>query len=284
LLDGQVRSRRLRRASADAWLAPRLQTLAVIELQGVMSFGVAAHMAEQVREALQPRHQRVILDASRVAAWDATALARLRALERDLGQQGVRLVVSAVDGKAAASLAGSLRVFPDLDRALEWAEDELLNLRTVEQRLDDLPEDLLGEIGEGMSADGRQALESVLVTQAVPPRSAVLAAGDTDTDLLIVQSGRITLATAWPAADGLRLATVSQGMAFGEMAFLNGQPRSAFAGSEEQGAHVTRLARPVFDAWARHCPADALIVMGNLAYIGTRRLAATTRQLRAVLE
>ena len=45
-----------------------------------------------------------------------------------------------------------------------------------------------------------------------------------------------------------------------------------------------RLARADFDAWAQQHPQAALTVMNNLAQIGTRRLAATTRQLRAVLE
>jgi SulP family sulfate permease len=42
-LDGELRSRRLRRAGSDGWLSPRMNQVAVFELQGVMSFGVAAH-------------------------------------------------------------------------------------------------------------------------------------------------------------------------------------------------------------------------------------------------
>lgn len=125
-LDGQLRSRRLRRGAAEAWLAGRMPTLAVFELQGVMSFGVAAHLSEQVRAALQPRHTRVILDASRVAAWDATALARLSALSRDLGQHGIEVVASGLDEAGAKSLGESMLVFADLDRAMEWAEEAML--------------------------------------------------------------------------------------------------------------------------------------------------------------
>jgi len=81
-MDGELRSRRLRRAASDGWIAPRMNQVAVFELQGVMSFGVAAHLAEQVRLLLQPRHRWTVLDASRVPAWDSTALAQLRALVR----------------------------------------------------------------------------------------------------------------------------------------------------------------------------------------------------------
>jgi SulP family sulfate permease len=96
-VEGEVRSRRLRRASSEAWLATRMNRLAVIELQGVMSFGVAAYAAEQVRDLVQPRHEWVLLDASRVPAWDTTALVQLRALGRDLAQQGKQLAVCGLD-------------------------------------------------------------------------------------------------------------------------------------------------------------------------------------------
>ena len=56
------------------------------------------------------------------------------------------------------------------------------------------------------------------------------------------------------------------------------------AGAERRPAQLVRLSRDDFDAWARQHPEAALRVMNNLAMVGARRLAATTRQLRAVLE
>jgi SulP family sulfate permease len=143
---------------------------------------------------------------------------------------------------------------------------------------------VLGEVGEGVPRAAAEALQALLVSQAVPPHGVVFHAGDTDHDLLVVKSGHITLVTQWPPDKGLRLATVGPGMAFGEMAFLNGAARSACAGAERGPAHLVRLSRAHFDAWARQYPEAALTVMNNLAQIGARRLAVTTRQLRAVLE
>ena len=283
-LDGELRSRRLRRAGSDSWLAPRMNQVAVFELQGVMSFGVAAHLAEQVRVLLQPRHQWVILDSGRVPAWDSTALAQLRALVRDLGQHGISAAVAALDPVAAVQAGERVRIFNDLDRALEWAEVGILAQRPIEQRPARPERDWLGEIGEGLSRAAAQALLALLAPLAVPAHGVVFRAGDTDHDLLVVRSGHITLATQWPPDKGLRLATVGPGMAFGEMAFLNGATRSASAGTERGTAHLVRLSRAHFDAWAQQYPAAALTVMNNIAQIGATRLAATTRQLRAVLE
>jgi SulP family sulfate permease len=284
LLDGERRSRRLRRAAADAWIAPRMNQVAVFEVQGVVSFGVAAHLAEQVTARLAPRHRRVIIEASRVPAWDATALVRLAALARDCASRGIELVACGLDPRAAAALPPTLHQAADLDRALEWAEDAIL----AESRPEDVPrprlDDALGELAHDLSPEGLRSLEALLVERRVEPGEQVFAAGDAGAEMWIVQAGRITLGTAWPPSAGMRLATVGHGMAFGEMAFLAGQPRTACAGSEAAAAVLMGLERAAFDAWAREHPADALVFMSNLAQIGTRRLAATTRQLRAVLE
>jgi SulP family sulfate permease len=284
LVDGQLRSRRLRRAASDAWLTPRMNRVAVFELQGVMSFGVAAHMAAQVRQQVQPRHQWVILDASRVPAWDTTALVQLGALNRDLSQRGLMLAVCGLDDQARKREQDQMRVFADLDRALEWAEEAMLDERPSAQRPAYPEHDLLGEVGEGLDPAARSALESLMKPYEVLAHAQVFEAGETQADLLVLQSGRITLATAWPPETGLRLAAVGQGMAFGEMAFLNGMPRTACAGAEDQPAVMLRLARSDFDSWSVRYPQGALVLMSNLAQVGTRRLAATTRQLRAVLE
>lgn len=283
-LDGELRSRRLRRAATEGWVAQHMNQVAVFEVQGVMSFGVAAHLSEQVRALLQPRHRWVVLNAARVPSWDSTALAQLRALVRDLQQQGIALAVASLDALAQAQVGSTVRSFADLDRALEWAEVQILDQRPAHLRVRHGSPGPLGELGEGLAPAARQALEACLRTQSVAPHSLVFATGDTDRDLLVVLSGHVTLVTQWPAAQGLRLATVGPGMAFGEMAFLSGAPRSACAGTEHGKARVVRLARADFDAWVQQYPEQALIVMAGLAQIGTRRLAATTQQLRAVLE
>lgn len=282
-LDGELRSRRIRDADTDAWLLPRMNEVAVFELQGVMSFAVAAQVTEQVRQLMQPRHRWVVLDAARVPAWDSTALVQLAALERDLWQRGIAVAIAGVPSAIALQVAG-IFCFSDLDRALEWVETGLLDERPSFE-VDKLQgSNWLGEIGHDLPPDAYSALQSTMVAQTMAPHQLVFGAGGTDRDLLVVLTGRITLATQWPPETGLRLSTVGPGMVFGEMAFLSNASRTASAGTEQEPASLARLSRTAFDFWAQAHPAAALVLMGNLAHVEARRLASTTRQLRVVLE
>jgi SulP family sulfate permease len=277
-LAGQLRSRRLRRNEADVWIAERMNQVAVFELQGIVSFGVAAVIAKQVRAKLLARHRLVILDATRVPGWDETGLTHLRNLSHELALKGISVALAVNSGEKLTSTT-DIQVFADLDRALEWAEEGLLAERpaTAAQDLD-----LLGELGQFLSEQGRQDLLERMTSLELDPGESLFCLGDPSTDLYFVQQGRISMETE--RHGGLRLATVGRGQAFGEMAFLNGTARTAYALIKEQRASLLALAKPQFDDWASSYPTDALSFISCLAQVSNRRLALTTRQLRAVLE
>ena len=67
------------RAEVEQWLASRMNTVAVFELQGIVSFGVAAMVVDQVRLHIAG-HRCVIIVAARVHLLDETAFQRIRAL------------------------------------------------------------------------------------------------------------------------------------------------------------------------------------------------------------
>lgn len=277
-LVGQVRSRRVRNMKTEAWIAERMDEVPVFELQGIVSFGVAAHVCEQVRNYLRPQHRRVIVDAARVPAWDETGYSQFRALARDLAARQVTLIISGLSARNADGLRG-IRLFSDLDRALEWIEDELV---VGKQSRTDY--ELLGELGEGLSPESQAALEQLLSVQTIEPQTLIFKSGDPRRDLIFVHQGRVTVTTSPEPGQGMRLATLGRGMAFGEMAFLNDIARTANAMTESLPAKLGFLSRANFDQWALAYPDQALVFMSNLAQVGIRRLNLTTRQLRHVLE
>lgn len=267
----------------DTLPAPMAQALMLVSIEGA-SFGAGAYLHEQMLALARPSHRYAIVDGHRVAGWDDTGLHRLRLLARDLAARGTVLAACSIDARAAHVLGDCVRIFPDLDRALEWAEDEILVHRPEQSLAGAAFTGMLGEIGTGLAPAARRSLEALTRRVDVAPGAMVFSEGDRDHDLLILLSGRITIATDWPASRGVRLATIDCGMAFGEMAFITGAGRTAFAGAGDSSATLLRLAREDFEEWAKQHTHDSLVFMGNLAQVASRRLASTTRQLLAVLQ
>jgi SulP family sulfate permease len=118
----------------------------------------------------------------------------------------------------------------------------------------------------------------------VPPGELVFHAGDTERVIMCVTAGQVTLCTAPSGQGGLRLAAIGPGMVFGEMAFLNGIPRTAFAQAGPEGAQLVALDWHNFHAWAGNHREAALHFMSQLARIGIRRLGSTTMELRTAME
>ena len=281
-LNGRLRSRHVRRTEVEAWLAPRMAKMAVFELQGIVSFGVAALVIDQVRKNLKG-HQCVILDASRVPSWDETGYARLRTLAHDLHDQGIALLVSGVHGIHQEAI-DDLQPFADLDHALEWAEEQLL-LECPHRAIQSDPSgSRLGDLGEGMAEQARLTLEGVMVTHHYPAGALIIRSGDQDRRLMLVQEGLVTLSTAELAGSGMRLSSIGPGVVFGEMAFLNGIPRTAYAHAGAESALVCTLEWEKFMAWSLAYPEAALGFMKELARMGIRRLGAISLELRAAME
>ncbi|WP_101047078.1 cyclic nucleotide-binding domain-containing protein [Macromonas nakdongensis] len=281
-LEGRLRSRHVRRAQIERWLAPRMRHVAVFELQGIVSFGVAALVVDQVRQHLQGQRC-VILDASRVPSWDETGCLRLQALAHELHALGVAFVLCGVRGRAAAFMA-DLHLHQDLDRALEWAEDQLLQQCPPDVLLADPPMLVLDELGADMPSEARLALEAQIDLRTYPPGATILRQGERDRSLLLVQSGTVTLSTAEPPSTGMRLSVIGAGAVFGEMAFLNGIARTAYAHAGAAGTTVGTLDWERFQAWRQQHPEGAHAFITALAKMGIRRLGATSQELRAAME
>lgn len=281
-LEGRLRSRHVRRAEVEAWLAPRLSQVAVFELQGIVSFGVAAWVVDQVNRHLEG-HRCVVLDAARVPSWDETGYARFRTLAHDLHGRGIALLISGVHEHHQDAL-DDLRTFPDLDRALEWAEDQLLRDCPRALMVSDPPSSRLGDLGDGVGDLARTALEAHMVFQRFEPGQPIIRAGDVDRRLMLVQVGSVALSTAQDDETGLRLAVIGPGMVLGEMAFLNGIARTAYAHAGPDGALVGAIGWDTFQGWTDAHPEAALAFMTALARMGIRRLGSTSQELRIAMQ
>jgi sulfate permease, SulP family len=223
-----VRSRRFRDPAELELLHVAGASVLVIELQGALFFGTADRLAQIVDSATANGTTALLLELRRVTEIDSTGARILGDIDAALAVRGVKLaLVLSERTETAARLADIFkhdRFFPDIDRAIEWAEDELLRKAGTEQAaelsLDRLP--LLRDFTPDQVERLRAALEPV----AWPAGHVIFRRGDPGSALYLVTSGRASVHLQHDDGD-IRLVTFAAGAVFGELALLDRGPRSA---------------------------------------------------------
>jgi anti-anti-sigma regulatory factor len=200
----------------------------VIELQGALFFGTADRLAQIVDSETAKGTTAVLLELRRITEIDSTGGRILGDIDAALAARGVRLaLVLSGRTETAARLADIFqhdRFFPDIDRAIEWAEDELL--RTAETgQASELPLDQVPLLRD-FSAKQVDRLRGFLEPVTWPAGHIVFRHGDPGSALYLVTKGRASVHLRHDDGD-IRLVTFAVGAVFGELALLDRGPRSA---------------------------------------------------------
>jgi SulP family sulfate permease len=261
----RVRSRKSRGAAEMAALEAKGTAILVIELQGALFFGSAERLAQIVARETAAGTSAVLLDLRRVTDVDSTGARILADIDQALARQNIRLALVYVDRVAAPGLPGVFsardRVFPDVDRAIEWAEDGLLGAAVAPETADEIPIERVAILRD-FAPDEIAALVRHLERVNWPPGHAIFRQGDPGTALFLVTKGRASVHIRH--ADGaIRLVTFVPGTVFGELAILDRGPRSATVTADEDVAAFS-LSGKSFDALREAEPAVAIKLLSAL--------------------
>ena len=280
-----IHSRRARTPDEIALLEHNGASILVLELQGPLFFGSAEMLSREIDDLAARDTRSAILDIRRVTEIDATGArilaeiaAALKRSDRALalaltrkGEVGARLQEAGV-----IDAIGAGRIFDDVDRAIEWAEDELLRARRVAATDAELPlRDV--DVLRGLLPPGIAAIETYASRRTYRSGEQIFSQGDPGRELFIVTKGR---ASAYlPQEDGrsIRLATFAPGTVFGELAILDAGKRSATVVADDDVICAV-LSASDFDELSRNAPAVAIKILTGLGreLSGRLRRANTT--------
>ncbi len=225
-----VRSRRLRNQAQRAVLDTHGAEIVAYELGGDEAFAAVEPLVRVVLEDDQARW--VVIDMRRVTRIDRAALALMDGLIAQLASDGS--VVAIVEPRAQSprvavrDLAPRCPRFSDADGALEWAETQLLH----EHGLDDaLPEELVPlaeqDLLRGLPQEIVTAIEDRVMTKVFHAGTVVFEEGDESDGLYFVGAGQVAADVRLAGRGGRRrLSTIASGAVFGELALVDGRPRS----------------------------------------------------------
>lgn len=264
----------------------------ILKLHSFVFFGTANSLVSLVDRRLQrkdlPDLRYLLIDLRLVSGIDSSAAASFAKLERRGRQRRFKLVLCHVseaiqpllDGVLSPSAAGtSVRYFPDLDRAQEWAEDKILRNHGAQphQAAIDFDALLLRIFG---AADALRAQDYFDVLE-LDAGDVLAHMGEVSRDIFVIESGRVEVLLRRAGARDLRVGVMEAGTLIGEMAMYLGTPRTASLVALTQ-TQVRRLRAESLEAMQRDQPLLAAALHRHIAAALAGKLVDMNRLVSAL--
>jgi SulP family sulfate permease len=287
-------SKRVRTHEEMEILLERGDHAIVVELQGALFFGTANQLYTALEPELKIRDY-VILDMRRVQTVDVTAAHMLDQVKDMLAERHGFLILSQLptnlpSGKDMEQYFGqvglvrpesSVRVFAELDDALEWVEDRVIEAAALEKSEEQALDLHEIELFKQRKAQTLTALEQRMEQRSYRAGERIFARGDSGDELFLIRRGAVRIMLPISDKQSHHLGTFGRGAFFGEMAFLDGETRSADAVAFTD-TDLFVLSRKTFDALAEEHKKLGLGLMEGLASVLASRLRYTNAELRAL--
>ncbi len=231
--------------------------IALLELDGALFFGTAERLSEAAEHAAQGASF-LILDLDRVTMIDASGALMLDRLGKRLREQCCRLLLAHVTttNRLGASLIGAGIFsekhhpdwFEDTDRALEWAERQILIEGHAAITHGEIPIEGFALMA-GLAPDELEFMKRYLDRQRFPVRSPLFREGDAGDRMYLLARGAVSIIAGGKTAERTRrrVVTLAPGVMFGESALFEGETR-AFTAMPEEESVLYSLSRNSLEA------------------------------------
>ena len=263
--------------------------IGVIEVEGPLFFGTADRVAREIENVAETSAS-LILDLKRVSDVDPTGARTLIQVARKMQARQRVLFLSGANQRVERFLRamGLEMVIPpdhwhhDLDTALEILEDALLAKHgvTTERAVVHLSQTGLAS---GLTESQSNVLESYLSKRLFESAGSVFRNGDVGESLFVATGSVVDILLTLQSGKQKRVASFAPGVVFGEMALLEGKPRSADAVVQGPST-VWELTRDSLAEIEFKHPEIARRVLLNLSRSLAERLRMTTAELQLSAE
>lgn len=265
----------------------------ILELRGFLFFGTANALLGQIRarvtDASLPEVRYVVLDFRRVTGLDSSAVLSFLRCRQMLESLDMQLVLTHLsthmlrqfDKGGLSGKDATVRIFADLDSALESCEEALLHSAQV--TLVNVPLTLRAQLAElGFDREDGQRLMAFLQRVEVEEGGTLVQQGVEAGDLYFIERGKVTVYLELPDATRVRLRTMGPATAVGELGLLLERPRSATV-IADWSTTAYRLTRAALDTMKRTEPDLAAAFYELLARILAERMTSKNQSLEAML-
>ena len=296
-LGSQVHSKKVRATDEMFHLEKEGDRIIVYQLDGSVFFGTADGLMKDIEKESNERDI-VILDFRRVKEIDLTGAQILRQMNDQLAENGKHLLLSFIDKtddyehhRISAFLndvkileqIGEDKLFHDTDRALEWAENNILEtdgiISSVEERRVEIKK---MRIFQYLNDNEIDKISSILSHYSYKANEIIFNEGDEGDTMYLVSRGCVSiLFEIKKGKRKKRVASFGEGVFFGDMALLEEKPRSASAIADEDTELYAFTRSDYLNLLETEPKITAKIQLG-LARELSARLRSTSEELRAL--
>lgn len=211
----------------------------IFELQGSLFFGTTQQLYGEIEPELGKRSY-IILDLKRVLSVDVTAAHLLNNVRDALQERGAMLVLSGVREKlpngrnlrefleqtgVVTSDESVVRVFPELDSAIEWVENRILGERKTTAE-EDKPIQLHEmDLFKLHKDETMQDLEARMELRSYKAAETIYALGAPGDEIFWIRHGTVRIFAPLGGGRTRHIASFGRGDFFGGLAFLDNRPR-----------------------------------------------------------
>lgn len=283
----EIFSKRTRSTTDIAILQKAGHRHAVLQLEGVLFFGNAEDLSRMAKDLFETTDT-VIFDMRAITDIDASGSTILGNLIARSRQQKKRLLFCNVAPEQTTQVRGlfdrpesaDAAIKIDLETALEWVEEEILRASLDERSRSALMP--LEEIDflAGVSEQEMTELRKILKLRKFEAGDTICREGDLGDRMWLLVKGSVSVRLDVADHRGSRrIASLGRGTVVGEMALIEGAPRSASIIADE-AVTCYELSGDDFNLLLRDSPVVAAHVMRNTARELARRLRRTSEDLR----
>ncbi|WP_316900119.1 SulP family inorganic anion transporter [Pseudodesulfovibrio indicus] len=294
VLSGSHHTSNVDRASAQSrTLKEYGDHIHILRIQGFVFLGSMERLLKDIRMRLEDTNrlsvEYLVLDfrlASGFASASSIGFVKLRKLAEDYD---LDVVITSAPLELEEHLQeigyvgeedGLFKVFFNLDYALEWCENRVLEeegmLTLKRQSLPDLLAPIFPE------PKYIPALMKVLKRESVAPGEPVFRQGDRSDSMFFVESGRLDVELELEDGRMMRLKKVGPGAVFGEMGIYTLAPRSATIRAAEKCV-VYRMTLEKLDAIEARAPRLVTAINRFLINLLSERLADSNARVRDLM-
>jgi glutaminase len=283
----EINSNRQRTPDETRTLRETGSSIQVYELQGKMVFSTTEVVVRDVAEGADTIDY-FIFDFRRVVSSNESACRLFISLVARMSKLGKSVIFTHV--RTVPILRRSMKLalgeqyptlfqaFDDNDLALEWCENRLLE-RYGPVRSIDLPMTLTDyQIFQGLIPEELAVIEGLLERRVFRKGAVIINFGDAATEIFIVARGSVSVNITLSSGTQRRLATLTPGMTFGELAVIDGARRSATVLADSE-VECDILKVDDFNQLADSHPRTKITILKNISFALCLRLRKANGEL-----